>query len=295
MLMRALFAPDSERGETDLAFRARGAEVSRLEGFSDAVFGFAITLLVISSKAPDSTRELLALRHAVLPFIASFTVLFLLWRAQFDFFRRYGLEDRRTIRLTGVLLGIVLLAVYPVRFLFTAVLDAIPSALLAGNDSMKSVITLVDLPKVFLLYAIGFSGVCFVFSRLYRHAASQHAVIGLSALELFDTRAIERRCLTMTVSGLGISAWCLLLLVIGRGTPSRDSAWLLVYKLGLLVVLLPNVYHRFASRRLARERRQLVEGTPALTPPSTGGRSPRTPLFPGAADTTDYRDPETAR
>lgn len=295
MLMRALFAHDSGRADTDLAFRSRGAEVSRLEGFSDAVFGFAITLLVISSRAPESAGELLALRHAVLPFIASFTVLFLLWRAQFDFFRRYGLEDRRTIRLTGVLLGIVLLAVYPVRFLCTAVLDAIPSALLAGNDSMKSVITLPDLPKVFLLYALGFSAVCFVFSRLYRHAASQHAVIGLSTLELFDTRAIERRCIAMTINGLGIAAWCVLLLVIGRDTPARDSAWHLVYKLGLPLVLLPNLYHRRAARRLDRERRQLVDGAASPVPPPTGWRSQLPPLFSGAADTSNYRDPDTAR
>ena len=30
------------------AFRWRGGDVSRLEGFSDAVFGFALTLLVVS-------------------------------------------------------------------------------------------------------------------------------------------------------------------------------------------------------------------------------------------------------
>ena len=142
MLLRLLFSRDSSRADVDLAFRARGSEVSRLEGFSDAVFGFAITLLVISGKAPDSFAELLAMSHAVLPFLASFWVLFVIWRAQFDFFRRYGLEDRRTIRLTGMLLSIVLLAVYPVRFLATFVLDVLPRALLAGNDSMQSIMHL---------------------------------------------------------------------------------------------------------------------------------------------------------
>lgn len=61
MLLRHLIARDSGLPDTDLAFRSRGTEVSRLEGFSDTVFGFAIPLLVVSSRAPDSSVELLEL------------------------------------------------------------------------------------------------------------------------------------------------------------------------------------------------------------------------------------------
>src|SRR3546814_3030957 len=46
----------------------RHREVSRLEGFSDAVFGFALTLLVVSLETPRTTADLRQLLAGVVPF-----------------------------------------------------------------------------------------------------------------------------------------------------------------------------------------------------------------------------------
>lgn len=265
MLLRTLFARDTGTPDSDLAFRSRGAEVSRLEGFSDAVFGFAITLLVISSRAPDTSVELLAMVHGVLPFIASFTVLFVLWRAQFDFFRRYGLEDRRTIRLTGVLLMFVLLAVYPVKFLFTFVLDVLPTVVFGGVDHLKAVMPIPNLPKVMLMYAIGFTGVSFVFSRLYQHAATQHAVIGLSELELLDTRMIARRCLGMMTAGTLLAIFCVVLLWLDVAPERRNMVWIRAYLLYFPVLMGVRLMSRRALRRLAEQRALLVAASTSST------------------------------
>ena len=42
----------------------------------------------------------------------------MVWLAQYRFFRRYGLEDARTVRLNVVLLCFVVFFVYPLKFLF---------------------------------------------------------------------------------------------------------------------------------------------------------------------------------
>ena len=39
-------------------FRWRGGEISRIEGFSDAVFAFAVTLMVVSLEVPRTFHEL---------------------------------------------------------------------------------------------------------------------------------------------------------------------------------------------------------------------------------------------
>jgi hypothetical protein len=213
---------------------------------------------VISGKAPDTFSELLGFGHAVLPFLASFWALFVIWRAQFDFFRRYGLEDRRTIRLTGVLLSIVLLAVYPVRFLATFMLDVLPRALVAGNDSMRAVMSFNDIWKVMFIYAAGFTGVSFIFSRLYAHAATQQAVIELSALELFDTWAIRQRYVAMTAGGTTLAVWTAVLASISGRVPHDDARWFASYLAGVVAVGSVNVIQRRIRRRLTDERRVLV-------------------------------------
>ncbi|HEV2030092.1 MAG TPA: TMEM175 family protein [Candidatus Dormibacteraeota bacterium] len=71
----------------------RRREVSRLEGLSDAVFGFAITLLVVSLAVPTSFDDLLKSLAGIPAFAVSFGLLAFIWYAQYSYFRRYDFED----------------------------------------------------------------------------------------------------------------------------------------------------------------------------------------------------------
>jgi len=71
---------EGDLGRT-LDFRWRGHEVSRIEGLSDAVFAFAITLLVVSLEVPKTFDELAETMHGFGAFLISFTLLFRLVRS----------------------------------------------------------------------------------------------------------------------------------------------------------------------------------------------------------------------
>jgi len=78
-------------------FRLRGTAMSRVDGFSDVVFGFALTLLVVSLEVPRTYDEFhLALRGSF-AFAICFLIFISIWLSHFRFFRRYGLHDRTTL------------------------------------------------------------------------------------------------------------------------------------------------------------------------------------------------------
>src|SRR5438552_931222 len=93
-------------------FRLRGTAISRLEVFSDVIFGLALTLLVVSLQVPKNFGELRVSVRGFVPFAICFGLFSLLWHAHYKFFRRYALEDRATLALNSFLLFVVLFYVY---------------------------------------------------------------------------------------------------------------------------------------------------------------------------------------
>src|SRR3569832_1390554 len=100
-------------------FRWRGTHVSRVEGFTDAVFAFAVTLLVVSLEVPHTYEGLLNVARGLPAFVICFAILMTFWNAHFRYQRRYGLEDVFTRVMTMAILVLVLFFVYPLKFLFT--------------------------------------------------------------------------------------------------------------------------------------------------------------------------------
>ena len=175
-MLRTLMHHDHAETDGD-GFRLRGLGFSRLDGFSDVVFGFALTLLVVSLEVPKSFEELHHLWGAFLPFGISFLLLMLIWYGHFTYFRRFGTHDAGTIWINGLLLFVVLFYVYPLKFLF---LSAFGRAGALGSQR--------DMTEVVLLFSSGLAALYFLFAALYANAYRQREKLALTPVERFLTR-----------------------------------------------------------------------------------------------------------
>ena len=120
-------------------FRWRGEGVSRVENFSDAVFAFALTLLVVSTEVPHSYAALMTVLSGFPAFALSFLLLVAIWYNHYLYFRRYGLHDTTTIALNNGLLLVVLFCIYPLKFICLLPQFILRRGPAAGNHRLQHV------------------------------------------------------------------------------------------------------------------------------------------------------------
>jgi uncharacterized membrane protein len=217
-------------------FRMRGSEVTRLESFADAVFGFALTLLVVSLDVPKTFPDLMATMRGFPAFALCFLFLALLWNSHYRYCRRYGLHDGSARMLTCVMLFLVLFYVYPLKFLFNFSI----TGLLFGGPAISTTMTRSEFSMLLVIYGLGFSAVYLSLLLLYLHAYRLRDALELTELEKFDTR--YQICRLWALVGMGLLAALLACIPVLRSWSS------LVY-----ILLYPILR---TSRTIHRRRRQ---------------------------------------
>jgi uncharacterized membrane protein len=166
----------------DDGFRWRGVEVTRIEGLSDGVFAFAVTLLIVSLEVPKTFDELMAVMRGFPAFAICFALLLQVWHEQHRFFRRYSLQDSTSLILNCILLFLVLFYVYPLKFLFTFLINKWIGLAAAVQIKERQV------PLLMEIFSAGFLAVSCIFMLLYSHALHRRDALELNALEVFDTK-----------------------------------------------------------------------------------------------------------
>src|SRR5258706_10912942 len=165
-----------------IPFRNRAHEVTRVEAFSDVVFGFAISLLVVSLEAPKTYAQMMEMLRGFLPFAICFWLFIDIWFEHHHFFKRYALQDKLTMFLNTLLLFVILFYVYPLKYMFTLV-------------TMEILGQRADIPPggqtfLFTIYGLGVTSVFWIMAAMYQHAWRRRDVLELNDVEQADTLEI---------------------------------------------------------------------------------------------------------
>jgi hypothetical protein len=210
-----------------LGFRLRGLEMTRLETFVDAAFAFSVTMLALSpDRVPTSFDQMSELLKGVPAFGVSLALLLLFWNGHVVFSRRFGLDDSATTLLSCVFIGVMLVYVYPLKFMISVCLaHYIPP--LRTPSFYSSVSGPSDLAVMFVVMSSGFVLMHALFVLLYRQGLRRAAELELTAHEVRIARCeIGLSLIYMGVGGLSVAL----------ATLFRHGAW--VVSAGFVYILL---------------------------------------------------------
>ncbi|NJB72078.1 putative membrane protein [Saonia flava] len=160
--------------------------ISRIEAFSDAVFAFAATLMVVSLEAVDGFSVLHISFTAFIGFAISFFVLIMLWKMHYNFFRRTNYIDNWIIAFNSVLLFVVLYYVFPLK----SMIGSLTNLFFRNGGGM----TKNELVQLFLLYGVGFFLIFLCISLMYYRAYKRSKEIDNALTLLFYTRHFAIFC-----------------------------------------------------------------------------------------------------
>ncbi len=173
-------------------FNYRGEEQTRIEAFTDAVFAFAVTLLVLSSSVPETFEELEDSFSNIVPFGLSIAILISIWFDHYIFSIRYGFRDGYITLLNTILLFLVLIYVYPLKFLM-GVLTKLFYAIITQDQEMfqilfTEVIKPEDTSLLMVFYGLGVAVIFSTLAFMYLYALKKRDQLALNDIEIFETK-----------------------------------------------------------------------------------------------------------
>ncbi len=189
-----------------------------------------MTLLVVSLEVPKTYDQLMMAMRGFIAFAICFVFLVGIWYSHYTYFRRYGIITPYTVCLNSILLFVILFYVYPLKFLFSTLVNlflGVNSVVLA-DGTVAQVISNSQMPTLMIIYGIGYMAVFLVFALLYIHAYRKREFLHLNAIETHITRELIQR--KFIYIAFGVTSICLALIAKSLQAPflSGMSGWIYV-------------------------------------------------------------------
>lgn len=131
--------------------------LSRIEAFSDAVFAFAATLLVVSVGSENTDSAIQIDWRRFLSFAISFFALVGIWSVHYNFFRRTKYMDNWIVAVNAILLFLVLYYIFPIK-----------SLIQTWTGSLQ--LNMEEFSSLFQLYSLGFLLIFLCYAIMYWRA-----------------------------------------------------------------------------------------------------------------------------
>lgn len=211
--------------------RAGRVEAHRLDGFIDAAFAFAVSVLAIAgAEAPHSLHDLLLDLDRIPGFACSFATLLIFWRRHVHWRDRFRLHDGVSMLLSLALVFFALIFVYPLNMLFQAFFGSL-YALFAHQvlPNEPAISSMHELKALYICYGLAYACMVGCIALLYRHS--------LKHSHLLHAERIEARKVFYIQLGSIAVALCSLLAALPISETGGAWASLPGYIYGLLGVV----------------------------------------------------------
>ena len=176
----------------DPRFNYRGLNQTRIETFSDAVFAVAFTLVVLSSSVPETFEGLRKSIDDIIPSFICIVLIVVIWYQNYIFFLRYGLQNVGTVVINTFLTFLVLIYVYPLKFLARFLVELYSGLIFRTKidfaESFGEPITGDNMTLLMTAYGGGATLIFISTAWLYRHALKKRGDLELSEYEIFSTK-----------------------------------------------------------------------------------------------------------
>jgi uncharacterized membrane protein len=219
-------------------FRYRGIENSRIEQLTDAVFAFALTLLVIASEVPRTYVELQASMYNFFGFIACSLLLLGIWSNHSNFYLHYGMQDRKTRFLNFLFLFVLLYYIYPLKYLFSHLSNLIwvnfigeaglknPAFKIAYDQAVEAQLDVSQWQDLMIRFGLGLLVIYLILTVMHINALLKKKALELNEQEEHETKQLIFNYIFLCL--VCITSMTVVIITGGKGSGVSGAVYFLI-------------------------------------------------------------------